>query len=233
MPYPALPEGMYGSGTPIDIADGNKLWRGTDRTNGFLMRSVDGRVPALEESFARAVTAATSPIFDDGVMPWGHGLWISTTDIQNQPHTIHTGKPAVGILVGVLKFEQGWQTGNPVKNWGLPLYSRGTVIRDGLVGYKTSFKHDASTDDYAAYLRGDIEKDDPSVRYTYDEWMAMWANGADGAKLALFFHEDSGFPVVDAVVPDGTIPTLADCVFAGFAKVWEPENQAVYFELKL
>jgi hypothetical protein len=224
---------MYGSGTPIDIADGDKLWRGTDKTNGFLMRNSDGRIPALEESFSRLVIAAANPLFNEGVIAWGNGLWLDTSSVKTKPHTMRGEKPAVGSLVGVLKFEQGWQTGNPVKNWGLPLYSRGTIVREGLVGYKVSYKHGGSLDDYTAYLRGDPEKDDPAVRLTYDEWMDMWESGADNTKLALFFHVESGFPVVYPVVPVGYDPVLSDCVFAGYAKVWEPENQAIYFDLKL
>jgi hypothetical protein len=250
---------MYGPGTPIDIADGNKLWSGSDRTNGFLMRSVDGRIPALEESFAKALAKADNPLFADGVLPWGNALWLDLASIHTQPHTVHAEKPAKAKIAGVVKFEQGWRTGNPVQNWGLPLYSRGTVIRDGLVGYKVAMNSVADPENYLAYLRGDESKDASSVRTTYDMWVDALRSGADRSNLALFFSQTSGFPVVLVATPydvlggapgttyskddfDGLTDLTGFAVrteaigglsFGGMAKVFEPENKAIYFDLKL
>jgi hypothetical protein len=259
MPYPVLPAGRYGSGTPIDIADGSKLWGGTDKTNGFLMRSVDGRIPALEESFAKALAGASNPLFDSGVLPWGNALWLDLATIHTQPHTVRAEKPAKAKIAGVLKFEQGWQTGNPVQNWGLPLYSRGTVIRDGLVGYKVALNRSADPEDYLSYLRGDESKDNATIRTTYEEWVDALRAADDGSNLGIFFDKTSGFPVVAVVPPVGVLSgspgatydqgdftqslllagaafteaLLDGVVFGGMAKVFEPENKAVYFDLKL
>jgi hypothetical protein len=257
MAYPNLPAGRYGSGTPIDIADGNKLWRGSDRTNGFLMRSVDGRVPALEESFARMVAGVSNPLYDSGVIPWGNAVWLDLALMATQSHTIHAEKPTKAKIAGVLKFEQGWQTGNPVQNWGLPMYSRGTLIRDGLVGYKVALNSVADPEDYLAYLSGDESKDVASVRTVYEDWLDALRLADDGSNLGLFFDETSGFPVVAVVSPAsvlagapgatydqadfstvtlsgvGVLSGVAGLTFGGMAKVFEPENQAIYFELKL
>jgi hypothetical protein len=250
---------MYGSGTPIDIADGNKLWSGSDRTNGFLMRSVDGRIPALKESFAKALAGADNPLFDDGVIPWGNAVWLNLELMKTQPHTVHAEKPAKAKIAGVLEFEQGVQTGNPVLNWGLPLYSRGTLIRDGLVGYKVAMNGVADPEDYLAYLRGDESKDNASVRTVYEDWVDGLRLVDDGANLGLFFNKASGFPVVAVVaaasvlsgVPGATYDqgefgqtllqtgvafvegSFSNLVFGGLAKVFEPENKAIYFDLKL
>jgi hypothetical protein len=223
------------------------------------MRSVDGRIPALEESFAKALAGATNPLFDDGVLPWGNALWLDLTHIDTQPHTVHAEKPTKAKIAGVLKFEQGWQTGNPVQNWGLPLYSRGTVIRDGLVGYKVALNSSADPEDYLSYLRGDESKDVDSVRTTYKEWMDALRIADDGSNLGLFFEAASGFPVVAVVSPVSVLsgaPGAAyaqgdfaqerlaigvavfgaafdGLVFGGMAKVFEPENKAIYFDLKL
>jgi hypothetical protein len=223
------------------------------------MRSVDGRIPALEESFAKALAGALNPLFTDGVLPWGNALWLDLSVIDTQPHTVHAEKPAKAKITGVLKFEQGWQTGNPVQNWGLPLYSRGTVIRDGLVGYKVAMNGSGTADDYLSYLRGDASKDVASARTTYVEWMDALRTADDGSNLALFFDTKSGFPVVAVVSPlsalSGTLgstydkdefapvrfvagaafseASLADLAFGGMAKVFEPENKAIYFDLKL
>jgi hypothetical protein len=259
MPYPDLPAGRYGVGAPLDISDGKKLWSGDDKTNGFLMRSVDGRIPALEESFSKLVLAVANPMFDDGVVPWGNALWLDLANIDTQPHTMHGEKPTLARIAGVLKFDQGWQTGNPVQNYGLPLYSKGALIRNGLVGYKVSLAVGADVEDYAAYLTGDSSQDVPATRTTYAEWVAALKTGPDGGNLAIFFENTSGFPLVTVVSeamrsaealvgsPGTTYsqadfstvavslgnPVLAGHTFGGYAKVFEPENKAVFFDLAL
>lgn len=256
MAYPTLPAGRYGVGAPIDIADGASLWQGSDKTNGFLMRSVDGRIPSLEEGFANAVASAANPLFDDGLIPWGNALWLDVARIDTQPHTMHAESPAAPRLTGVLKFNQGVRTGNPVQNWGLPLYSKGTVIRDGLVGYKVAMEKDADPEDYLAYLKGDASKDASAVRLTYADWMEQYKAQAQGVEMGLFFENASGFPAVIFVdrssvtalagTPGATysqgdftsvrasgVVAVAGFTFGGWAKVFEPENQAVYFEIKL
>jgi hypothetical protein len=249
MAYPALDTGRYGSGTPMDITDPNKVWRGGDKTNGFLMRNVDGRVPALKEGFAKAVIGNDNPLLDPYVIPWDNALWVNPANIDTQPHTVYAQKPARSWLQGVLSFEQGWQTGNPVQNYGLPPYSRGTVIRKGYVGYKVALVPGAgitdNIEDYLAYLQGDASKDLPSIRSTYEDWMALLKAGNEGDRLALFFENTSGFPVVKAVPAVGTllddsgapvgtvpvVPVLDGASFAAFAEVLESENEAIYFSM--
>jgi hypothetical protein len=252
MAYPALDTGRYGAGTPIDISDPKKLWRGSDKTNGFLMRNVDGRVPALKEGFAAAVIGNANLLIDPYVIPWGNALWVNVANIDTQPHTVLAQKPgAKAWLQGVLSFEQGWQTGNPVQNYGLPPYSRGNVIRKGYVGYKVALVPGVSAEDnaadYLAYLQGDATKDINTVRSLYADWMAELKAAGDGSRLALFFEDTSGFPIVKAVMTTGTllddngdpvgtvpvVPVLAGATFAAFAEVLEPENEAVYFDINL
>jgi hypothetical protein len=223
------------------------------------MRSVDGRIPALEESFARAEAAAAHPLFDEGVIPWGNALWLDLSHMDTQSHTVHAEKPALGKITGVLKFDQGWQTGNPVQNYGLPLYSRGTIVRSGLVGYKVALAPGATMDDYLAYLMGDSTKDVVATRLVYEDWVNSLKSGPDAANLGIFFENTSGFPLVikvsggmqAAVVLSGSpgstynqadftnvavslgTPVLDGYTFGGYAKVFEPENKAVFFELNL
>ena len=233
MPYPALDPNRYGVGSPIDITDQSKLWGGTSKTNGFLMRSVDGRIPALEESFARCVIGATSPMFDSMVVPWGNALWVDMSTVDTEPHVIQSVKPADAFFVGVLKFEQGVQTGNPIQPYGLPPFTRGTVIRKGYVGYKTSMPAVGIETDYTGYLLGDETKDVDTARSTYGEWMDILKAGADGDRLGLFFGNDSGFPIVSLVLAANIAsPTLANATFGGFAEIFEPENEAIYFDVR-
>jgi hypothetical protein len=222
---------MYGSGTPIDIVDGNSLWRGTDRTNGFLMRSVDGRVPALTEGFSKLVMATNHALYTEGVVPWGNGLWLDRDIIATSPHTLKCARPTKSLFAGVLKFEQGWQTGNPVKNWGLPLYSRGTVIRNGLVGYKVAKVSNASVANYIGYLQGDPSKDINTIRSTYEDWVALFAGLTESTQgLGLFFELTTGFPIVMSYT---LASPPASPVFAGKAKIFEPENQTIYFDINV
>jgi hypothetical protein len=231
--YAPLDPGKYGT-APIDISDANRLWQGWDRTNGFLMRNVNGRIPALEESWSRLVLGASNPLYDAYVVPPGNGLWLDLANIDTAPHALHAGKPAKGLLSGVLKFNQGWQTGNPVQNWGIPPYSTGTLIRRGPVGYKVAMTAAGQEEDYIKCLQGDKAADIPTVRTTFKEWMAAWKAGADGSRLGIFFADSSGFPVV-SLVPAASLsnPVLADAGFGGFAEVVEPENEAIYFDINL
>jgi hypothetical protein len=217
------------------------------------MRSVDGRIPALEESFASLKAGATNPLYDDGVIPWGNAVWLNLATMKTSPHTVIAEKPAAARLAGVLKFEQGWQTGNPVQNWGLPIYSRGTLIRDGFVGYKIAMKAGGNPDDYLACLKGDDSKDVPAVRTVYDDWVTAMQGATSSDLLCLFFHNATGFPIVAVAgttksVLAGTpsssyavgdfsqavvkvAPELSGATFGGYAKIFEPENQAIYFEI--
>ena len=230
----------YGPGTPLKIGQ-DHIWRGRDKTNGFLMRNVDGRVPALKESFSRVDIGAGNVISAAGAVPYGNGLWrdISTMDVD--PGVVKTEKPAVGILVGIAEFNQGWQTGHPVQGWGVPTFGRADMIRKGYVGYKVAMTAVGQEANYLAYLQGDTTQDIATVRTVYDDWLAAYVGdpGAtvpvlpvDGSKLALFFGNTSGFPIISVVSPvSGALPVnpaLTGATFAGYVEIFEPENEAVF-----
>jgi hypothetical protein len=220
---------------PIDITDQNKLWGGSDRTNGFLHKNVDGRIPALKGSWAHINSAnLANPISGNGVIPWGNAFWKNLELIDTQPNTLCLEKPAKGIFAGILKFEQGWQTGNPILPYGLVDYSRGTIIPSGLVGYKVSMAAVGQEDDYYNFLKNQHDKtyDVAATRQTYKDWMAALKTAYDGSKLGIFFGDDSGFPLVAVVdKSDLASPALAGATFGGFGRWFEPENEAVYFEI--
>jgi len=221
-----------GPGTPMKIG-GASSWRGTDRTNGFLMRNADGRIPAIQNSFADLVIDALSPFVAESAVPWGNALFVDQSEVETKSGVMHTNKPAVGYLAGVLKFDQGIQTGHPVQNWGLMEFGKGTRIVSGLIGYKHSMAEVGQETEYLAYLKGDRTQDVDTVRHTYADWMAAFAEADEGDRLALFFGNASGFPIF-SIVPAGTLPVLADATFAGFAApaLFEPENEAVFVDLK-
>jgi hypothetical protein len=136
------------------------------------------------------------------------------------------------MFVGTLLFEQGWQAGNPVRNYGLPTYSKGTIIREGLVGYKVSMAAVGQEANYFDYLRADPARDVDSVRRVYSNWMDALKAGADGDKLGIFFANASGFPIV-SLVPRAQLaaPVLTGATFGGFAVVFESENECIYFDI--
>lgn len=225
---------LTSQGLPIDISSLNKLYGFEQpRTNGFLMKNVDGRVPAIKFPVGRFSIRSSSPVGDGEVIPWGHGLWRDIATCDTAPGTVHTQKPTNGIFIGVLKFNQGIQAGNPVVPWGVPAYSKGTVVNKGPVGYKHAKAAGGNAADYLAYLRGDKTLDNDTVRTTYQMWMAAYKTAASGTRLAVFFENDSGFPIVSGVAPASiSNPTLDGATFGGFAlDEFQPENGAVYFNI--
>ena len=224
----------YSSMLPMDIGNPARLWKGGLRTNGILMGNVNSRVPAITEGFSRLVVDSTNPLHTRNVMTWGNGLWMDMNEVDTRPGVRHgqaplaPGKP---VLIGVFQFNQGWQASNPIQPYGMPLYSTGNVIRTGLVGYGTAMTHGANPEHYMMYLEGDSTYDDPAVRTVYSDWVTAWKNEASVSRLALFFHNLSGFPVVAPT--SASLPAPTGCTFAGHFKVLAQEHERVYFDIDL
>jgi hypothetical protein len=146
----------------------------------------------------------------------------------------HTDKPVKAFLAVILKFNQGWQAGNPIAPWGVPNYSRADMVSKGLVGYKHAMTAIGKEADYLEYLKGVTSQDIPATRTTWREWIAMYKVSNDGDRLGLFFANDSGFPII-RVVPRNDLPPfdMAETSFAGFASVFEKEHEAIFFDLDL
>jgi len=234
MAYPDLDPGKFGPGMPLDVSNMEALYKGLNKTNGFLMRNVDGRVPALQQPLGRLSISVENALSDDGIVPWGNGLWRNLAALDTQPGIAQAQKPAKSFFCGVLKFNQGWQAGNPVAPHGLADYSKGVIVSKGLVGYKTAMTEVGQEENYLDYLKGKTSQDIPDVRTTYKDWIELYKAANDGDKLGLFFGNDSGFPIVAVVAAeDIAAPALDDATFAGFAEVFEPENEAVFFDIRL
>jgi hypothetical protein len=225
----------YMPGMPMDIGSPDRLWKGGVKTNGILMKAVNGRIPSLVEGFSRITIDPASVLYEPDVVPWGNGLWREVNEIDTRPGIRHAQAPSVKpLLMGVFEFNQGWQASNPIQPFGMPSYSTGTVIRNGLVGYEHALTDVASADDYLKYIQGEAAQDDPAVRTVYADWVAAWKAAAAGSKLGLFFDDATGFPVVSVVLAaDLAEPVLADCTFGGFAEVFAKEHERVYFKIDL
>lgn len=236
MAYPDLDPGKFGPGMPLDTSNLETLYKGMNKTNGFLMRNVDGRIPALQQPIGRLSIDVDNVLSDDGIVPWGNGLWRDLTSIDVRSGIAHAQKPARGMFCGVLKFNQGKQAGNPVVPWGVESYSKGTIISEGLVGYKVALRGPGYVNDYLAYLKGKALANPENVLTTYKDWIADLSGATDGGKLGLFFNNDTGFPMVCAINKDRLANPEAlidNSTFAGFAKVFEPENETVFFDIQI
>jgi hypothetical protein len=227
----------YMPGMPMDIGSPDRLWKGGVKTNGILMRAVNGRIPSLVEGYSRIAIDSASALYAPDVVPWGNALWRDVGEVDTRPGVRYaqapSGKPS---LVGVIEFNQGWQASNPVQPYGMPSYSTGSVIRKGLVGYEHAMTGVSQADAYLKYLQGDKDPavDVNTVRTLYADWVAAWKAAAAGSKLGLFFDNSTGFPVVSAV-PAASLaaPALAGCTFGGFAEVLAKEFERIYFGIGL
>jgi hypothetical protein len=227
----------YMPGMPMDIGSPDRLWKGGVKTNGILMRAVNGRIPSLVEGYSRIVVDETNPLYAPDVVPWGNALWRDVGEIDTRPGVRHAQAPAGRpLLVGIFEFNQGWQASNPIQPYGMPAYSTGSIIRKGLVGYEHAMAGVTQADNYLKYLQGDKNPsvDVNTVRSLYEDWMAAWKAAAAGSKLGLFFDNATGFPVVSVVLAANlAAPALAGCVFGGFAEVIAKEFERVYFDVQL
>jgi hypothetical protein len=225
----------YTSGMPMEVGSPDRLWKGGVKTNGFLMRSVNGRIPSLTEGYARITIDAASVLYEPDIIPWGNALWREVDEVDTRPGVRYAQAPAVKpSLVGVFEFNQGWQASNPIQPYGMPSYSTGTVIRKGLVGYEHALTGVGKTAEYLKYIRGDADQDVPAVRTLYADWMAAWKAAAAGSKLGLFFDNATGFPVVSVVLAASlAAPALTGCTFGGFAEVFAKEFERLYFDVQL
>jgi hypothetical protein len=227
----------YMPGMPLDIGSPDRLWKGGVKTNGFLMKAVNGRIPSLVEGYSRIEIDVANVLSVPDVVPWGNGLWRDVNEIDVRPGVRHaqapSGKPSI---VGVFMFNQGWQASNPIQPYGMPTYSTGALIRKGLVGYEHAMAAVNKAADYLKYVQGDKDPavDVNTVRTLYDDWVAAWKAGAAGSKLGLFFDNSTGFPVVSVVLAaDLAAPTLPGCTFGGFAEVFAKEFERIYFDIQL
>jgi hypothetical protein len=226
----------YGQATPLQINQ-NSVWKGRDRSNGFVMRNADGRVPAITEGFTRLGIGASNVLYPVGAVPYGNALFRDTNQIDTAPGLVFTDKPTKSWFVGILEFEQSNQTGNPILNWAKQLFQRGNLVRSGYVGYKQTMVYGNNQAHYLDLLTNGLNStyDTTATRLIYADMVAAFKAGADGDRLGLFFDTASGFPIAKMVVAANLaapLTGLTGVVFAGYAEIFEKENEAVIFRLR-
>lgn len=226
---------FYGAGAPLQI-DQNSIWKGRDRSNGFVMRAVDGRIPAVKEGFTRLGIGASNVLFTDAAVPYGNGLFRDRAQQVTAPGMVYTDKPTKAKFVGILEFDQANQTGNPILGWGKQSFQRGKLVRSGLVGYKQTFVYGGVQANYLLLLKNGLRsaQDVNTVRLIYSDWAALQAAGAAGDRLGLFIDNASGFPIAKMVLAANLAAPLTGTTgvtFAGWEAIWEPENETVFFNI--
>jgi hypothetical protein len=227
----------YMPGMPLEIGSPDRLWKGGIKTNGFLMRAVNGRIPSLVEGYSRIVVDPANVLAVPNIVPWGNALWRDVGEVDDRPGVRYTQAPLTKpMIVGVLEFNQGWQASNPIQPYGMPSYSTGSIIRQGLVGYEHAMAGVSKATEYLKYLQGDKSTgiNVNTVRTLYSDWMTAWKSAAAGSKLALFFDNTTGFPIVSVVAAaDLASPALTGSTFGGFAEIIAKEFERIYFDVRL
>ena len=227
------------TGSLLSVTE-SRIWKGDELTNGFLMRNADGRVPAITQS--GIITLSSNSLYaSDMTIPFGCGVFRRLNLVNSSKQEVNTfvvddtggayGGARLGFA-GIIKYEQGWAESNPIKNWGVPAYSKFTLIVKGIVGFK--YFVEESTLDIASFF--DFMKGDKTKRSKiegYAEILTKWqtAATAPNTHVYLAFSTANGMPI--AYVSDrNTFSQPVDDFFTvGRAVLFEPENETIYFEL--
>jgi len=224
------------TGSLLSVA-GSRVWKGDELTNGFLMRNADGRVPAITQS--GIITLSTHSLYvSDMTIPFGCGVFRRLDLVNSSKQEVNNfvvddqDTTALGFA-GIIKYEQGWAESNPIKNWGVPAYSKFTLIVKGIVGFKYFVKQ--STGDFESFFA--FMKGDKSKRANvegYAEILAKWQTASaamTNTHVYLAVSTANGMPF--AYISDRNTFTqpFDDFFTVGRAVLFEPENETIYFEL--
>jgi len=224
------------TGSLLSVA-GSRVWKGDELTNGFLMRNADGRVPAITQS--GIITLNTSSLYaSDMTIPFGCGVFRRLNLVNSSKQEVNNfvvddqGGTRLGFA-GIIKYEQGWAESNPIKNWGVPAYSKFTLIVKGIVGFK--YFVEQSTADFAsffAFIKGDKTK--RANVEGYAEVLAKWQTASattPNTHVYLAVSIANGMPFAYISDRNNFTQPFNDFFTVGRAVLFEPENETIYFEL--
>ena len=194
---------------------GNNIWRGGNLTNGKILFA--NGVPHLETGYSKLTVQAALQTELDAAgaqgAPFGNAVWYDRYRRATEPNSVYAGVPtaanAVPKLAGILAYDAGIASGQPVANNGVLPHNKAKLVKEAYVHYKTG-KNGALN---AAVAYADI----------------------NDATMVLFFELATGDPVFAAPTGnagDGT-PTLANCVYGGKIVGLYPEQKSVLVKIDL
>jgi hypothetical protein len=224
------------TGSLLSVA-GSRVWKGDELTNGFLMRNADGRVPAITQS--GIITLNTNSSYaSDMTIPFGCGVFRRLNLVNSSKQEVNNfvvddqGSTVLGFA-GIIKYEQGWAESNPIKNWGVPAYSKFTLIVKGIVGFK--YFVNQSTVDFESFF--DFMKGDKTKRSNiegYAEILTRWQEASatmPNTHVYLAFSPANGMPIAYISDRNNFTQPFDKLFTVGRAVLFEPENETIYFEL--
>ena len=202
------------SGIPLKLT-GVNIWKGTNLSNGKILFA--NGVPHLETGYAALVisTALQTELDAAGAIgvPFGNAVWYDRNLKASEPNKLYAGVPtaagAVPKLAGILPYDAGIASGQPVANAGYQPHNKGKLIKHAYVHYK--YGKNAT---FAA-----------SLKYA----------DVNDATMMLFFQNATGDPVFAAPTGNGVdgTPTLANCTFGGKIVMLYPEQQSALVEINI
>lgn len=202
------------SDIPLSLT-GNNIWRGSNLSNGKLLFA--NGVPHLEVAYSKLTisTALQTELDAAGTIgaPFGNAVFYDRNVRSTAPNAVTAGIPtasgAVPKFAGVLAYDAGLASGQPVANSGVQPMNKGKLIKFGFVHYKYGKASDLTT----------------VLKYA----------GINDATMVLFFQNATGDPVFAAptsYASDGT-PVLANCTYGGKIVQLYPEQGSVLVEINV
>ena len=201
-------------GIPLSLT-GSNIWKGGNKSNGKILYA--NGVPHLETGYsALVISTALQTELDaagDIGVPFGNAVWYNRNLKATEPSKIYAGIPtaagAVPKLAGILPYDAGLASGQPVANTGYQPHNQGKLIKHAYVHYKTG--KNAALNATLAYA------------------------DVNDATMMLFFELATGDPVFAAPTGNGAdgTPTLANCVFGGKIVMLYPEDQSILVEINI
>lgn len=202
------------NGIPLSLT-GSNIWRGGNLTNGKILFA--NGVPHLETGYSGLVISTALQTELDAAgnigVPFGNAVWYNRNLKASEPSKIYAGIPtaagAVPKFAGILAYDAGLASGQPVANNGVQPHNKGKLIKHAYVHYKTGKN---------AALAAELKYVD-----------------VNDATMMLFFELATGDPVFAAPTGNGAdgTPTLANCVFGGKIVMLYPENQSILVEINV
>lgn len=231
----------YTGDFPLKLT-GNNIWRGGNLSNGKILFA--NGVPHLETGYSKLTIQSALQTELDAAgavgVPFGNAVWYDRNKRSTEPNGIYAGVPtasgAVPKFAGILAYDAGLASGQPVANNGVQAHNKAKLVKLAYVHYKTG--KNAALNDTLEYA--DINDATMCLFFenaTGDPVFAV-PTGFGSVTLPTFASAASVADVITAlsgksVALTGNKPTLANCTFGGFIVGLYPEQKSVLVKIDL